>query len=269
MSDLKPFLEDMLSMSTGTDGRTLQIHFSRPVMMADRQAMADAHNAIVRGQLPPAPGLDVRELTEAQQQAQAALDKVMNCRFSNFDAGAVIHWVERGMYRLKAGPVSATASPEPHVAVPIELDGVAERLSEGEGCWRSCSGCHDLNEGVATGPYSKIMKCNLGMGCRECGGIGAVWDNTDYSGFLAPVTAADVNKAFDPANEALGGAFMAGFKEGWIYAEIDADGERYQEMAEEYALAVDSAPQEAWDAHREKFFAMLPLAAIPKMEGER
>lgn len=79
------------------------------------------------------------------------------------------------------------------------------------------------------------------------------------------VTAEEHNAAFDPANEALGGAFMAGFREGWIYAEIDADGERYQEMAEEYALAVDSAPQEAWDAHRAKFFAMLPLAAIPTM----
>lgn len=80
-----------------------------------------------------------------------------------------------------------------------------------------------------------------------------------------PAKAEDVNKAFDPANEALGGAFMAGFREGWIYAEIDADGERYQEMAEEYALAVDIAPQEAWDAHRAKFFAMLPLAAIPEV----
>jgi hypothetical protein len=79
------------------------------------------------------------------------------------------------------------------------------------------------------------------------------------------VTTEEHNAAFDAANEALGGAFMAGFREGWIYAEIDADGERYQEMAEEYALAVDSAPQEAWDAHRAKFFAMLPLAAVPEV----
>ncbi len=42
-----------------------------------------------------------KKLTEAQQQAQAALDKVMNCRFDNFDAGAVIHWAERGMYQVK------------------------------------------------------------------------------------------------------------------------------------------------------------------------
>lgn len=43
------------------------------------------------------------ELTEAQEQAQSALDKVMNCRFSNFDAGTVIGWAERGMYQLKMG----------------------------------------------------------------------------------------------------------------------------------------------------------------------
>lgn len=78
-------------------------------------------------------------------------------------------------------------------------------------------------------------------------------------------TVKDHNAAFDPADEALGGAFKAGFKEGWIYAEMDADGDRYQEMSEEYGLAVDMAPQECWDAHREKYFAMLPLAAIPEV----
>ena len=52
----------------------------------------------------PQPMTDEHEagLTEAQQQAEVALDKVMNCRFSNFDAGAVIHWAERGMYQVKA-----------------------------------------------------------------------------------------------------------------------------------------------------------------------
>lgn len=45
-----------------------------------------------------------RDSVEARQQAQAALDKVMNSRFSNFDAGAVIHWAERGMYEVKASP---------------------------------------------------------------------------------------------------------------------------------------------------------------------
>lgn len=65
----------------------------------------------------------------------------------------------------------------------VELDGIAKELAEESGFWRSCSGCHNLNEGVPTGPYSSIMKCHLGFGCRECGGIGAIWDNVDYSDF--------------------------------------------------------------------------------------
>lgn len=66
-------------------------------------------------------------------------------------------------------------------ALAIELDGIAEQLNENVGAWCSCSGCHEMNEGHPTGPWSDILKCNLGFGCRECGGIGAVWDSTDYS----------------------------------------------------------------------------------------
>lgn len=65
----------------------------------------------------------------------------------------------------------------------VELIGIAKEMAEESGFWRSCSGCHNLNEGVPTGPYSNIMKCHLGFGCRECGGVGAIWDNVDYSDF--------------------------------------------------------------------------------------
>lgn len=65
--------------------------------------------------------------------------------------------------------------------LPVELLGVAGELAEGSGAWRSCSGCHELNEGHPTGPWSDVLNSHLGLGCRECGGIGAVWDSTDYS----------------------------------------------------------------------------------------
>lgn len=55
-----------------------------------------------------------------------------------------------------------------------------ESSAEGAGFWRSCSGCHETNEGYTTGPYSQALKCHLGVGCRECGGTGSVWDDTDY-----------------------------------------------------------------------------------------
>ena len=44
------------------------------------------------------------------------------------------------------------------------------------GYWRSCTGCHESNEGHATGPYSSALRCNLGFGCHECGGLGATWE---------------------------------------------------------------------------------------------
>lgn len=58
------------------------------------------------------PAVRESQPSEAQQQAQAALDVVMYRRFTNFDAGAVIHWAERGMYQVKADPSPSTASKE-------------------------------------------------------------------------------------------------------------------------------------------------------------
>jgi hypothetical protein len=71
--------------------------------------------------------------------------------------------------------------PAPIVAAKIlELDGVPDALAYGKGIWRTCTGCHESNEGYPTGPFSDTLKCHLGGGCFECGGIGAVWDTTDY-----------------------------------------------------------------------------------------
>lgn len=51
-----------------------------------------------------------------------------------------------------------------------------EHLDSGAGQWVPCVGCHELNEGHPTGSWSGVFRCNLGNGCAECGGIGAVWD---------------------------------------------------------------------------------------------
>lgn len=58
---------------------------------------------------------------------------------------------------------------------------VSEAMEEG-GFWRSCSGCHETCDGYPTGPssYSEALKCDLGGGCSECGGLGAIWDDADY-----------------------------------------------------------------------------------------
>ncbi len=65
-------------------------------------------------------------------------------------------------------------------AKSLELDGVPDALAYGKGIWRTCTGCYESNEGYPTGPFSDTLKCHLGGGCFECGGIGAVWDTTDY-----------------------------------------------------------------------------------------
>ncbi|MGF0333509.1 hypothetical protein [Ectopseudomonas toyotomiensis] len=65
---------------------------------------------------------------------------------------------------------------------PVELVGVSEVLAEGHGFWRTCSGCHETEDGHPVGSYaySSVLQCSLGSGCSECGGLGATWDNTDY-----------------------------------------------------------------------------------------
>lgn len=63
---------------------------------------------------------------------------------------------------------------------------VHEELDKGSGFWRSCSGCQESCDGyVSTNdyPYSETFRCQPGSGCRECGGIGVVWDDTDYEAY--------------------------------------------------------------------------------------
>jgi hypothetical protein len=87
---------------------------------------------------------------------------------------------------------AALAASQP---APVEADALLKGLANAvqelkeDGFWRSCSGCHELNEGHDTGPRSAALGCALGSGCGECGGIGAVWDTTDYASMSAPVEA--------------------------------------------------------------------------------
>lgn len=62
---------------------------------------------------------------------------------------------------------------------------VAELVAEGDGHWRSCTGCHETNEGAETGdyPFNPVFKTYQGGGCGECGGIGVVWDDIDYADY--------------------------------------------------------------------------------------
>jgi hypothetical protein len=95
-------------------------------------------------------------------------------------------------------------APAAGVTEAISADSVAEAMQDGKGFWRSCSGCHELNEGVPTGRYSRALKCHVGLGCHECGGVGAVWDITDYADMAASIFDQDAALSYR-AQEANGG----------------------------------------------------------------
>lgn len=87
---------------------------------------------------------------------------------------------------------------EKQAAAPVALGGVKEQLEEGGGFWHPCSGCHETEDGHPVGnyAYSEFFKCELGKGCSECGGIGAVWDNTDYDEMYKPTMEEDLTHEF-------------------------------------------------------------------------
>lgn len=65
-------------------------------------------------------------------------------------------------------------------AEPIDaaLIGVDEVVKESGGGWKPCSGCYDTEDGHPTRKYdySRALKTDVGCGCHECGGLGAVWE---------------------------------------------------------------------------------------------
>jgi hypothetical protein len=80
------------------------------------------------------------------------------------------------------------------------------------------------------------------------------------------VTVAEYNEVYDKFEEVVGGAFRDGFEEGWIYAQTP-DGSDYDERKEEFGRAVDIEPSEAWGGYRDKYEAMLPVAALPALSA--
>lgn len=72
------------------------------------------------------------------------------------------------------------------------------------------------------------------------------------------------NAAFDPAHEAGRAVFADGFREGFLFAMFPEGYDDPEEMNDTFRGAVDGVVLgEAWDAHRDAFFARLPLAALP------
>lgn len=81
--------------------------------------------------------------------------------------------------------ITAALANQQGMEYDLIANGVAESIENGDGVWVSCTGCLETEDGYHVGryPYSKAFRCHLGGGCSECGGIGAVWDTTDYAAF--------------------------------------------------------------------------------------
>lgn len=90
-----------------------------------------------------------------------------------------------------------TSEGEEHFAEPGIFKGISEQVKEGTGVWRSCSGCYEIEDGYPVGHYrhSRAFNCALGAGCSECGGLGAVWDTTDYADMARFMAEEDASKA--------------------------------------------------------------------------
>jgi hypothetical protein len=138
-------------------------------------------------------------------------------------------------------PQGDTRQGAPELA--IELVGVRETMAEGGGFWTSCSGCHDTEDGHPTGPYSysSVFGCALGSGCSECGGIGAVWDNTDYEAMAADWdkddSATPAAHTCTPADERPGFEVWAKSKGLSIRRSTDAD----------HGIYIEKPTRDAWE----------------------
>ncbi|UXC93096.1 hypothetical protein EGM87_22635 [Sphingobium sp. RSMS] len=82
---------------------------------------------------------------------------------------------------------------------------IAEVVEEDGGCWRACSGCQESVDGCVSArdyPYSAIFKCQPGSGCRECGGLGVIYDDgaflAGYGEALSSPPAADQEAVAKP-----------------------------------------------------------------------
>jgi len=95
-------------------------------------------------------------------------------------------------------------------AVLADQERIHEVIAEGDGFWMACSGCQESVDGYVSEkdyPYSKTFKCQPGGGCSECGGLGVLWDQTDYdemaSWMLDDMKAQEVDERLRAGSAAL------------------------------------------------------------------
>ncbi|WP_176060303.1 hypothetical protein [Paraburkholderia sp. BCC1876] len=125
-----------------------------------------------------------------------------------------------GLITCHSAAAAADRHEEPGGPLPVEFAGVAEVINSGSGQWRTCAGCHESADGHPVGDYvySERFQCDLGSGCGDCGGIGAVWDNTDYAamGDQNSNGSKRVDPVAIPAKSVPAAVERAAFESSWV-----------------------------------------------------
>lgn len=141
--------------------------------------------------------LEVLDAAVAKAKARAALKH----RPAAIDAEAVLRQTgltgHQAVHLLSALGLQALADQFVGVVEHRPAAGEGERVftrvreqieecsHDDSGRWQTCSGCHESEDGYDVGhyPFNKDFNCKLGGGCHECGGIGALWDTTNYDDY--------------------------------------------------------------------------------------
>ena len=113
---------------------------------------------------------------------------------------------------------------------------VAEVVEEDGGCWTACSGCQESVDGYVSSkyyPYSRLFKCQPGSGCRECGGLGVIWQDGEFLAGYGEVLSTPTSQP--PAAETRRGAAIA------AVAKIEMDREGYPLSRTQEEIYTDAA----------------------------
>lgn len=126
------------------------------------------------------------------------------------------HGLEVGTHTLRLGDADGLE--------PFHARQIAEVMDEGDGFWKPCSGCQEGVDGYVSQedyPFNPTFRCQPGGGCSECGGLGVVWDNTDYDA-LTKAMLADL-EADDSDQPSAFIVWNAGRTEGVIFTDLDRE----------------------------------------------
>jgi|GEM_PF-4910335 len=113
-----------------------------------------------------------------------------------------------GECRIQPGEIcdicgAVNTPPQTNVAGDPALIGIAEEMKESGGHWQPCTGCYDTEDGHPTRKYdySPALQTEIGCGCHECGGLGAVWWHMTEAEIAS--YAEDMNAIDDDAIDAI------------------------------------------------------------------